>query len=253
MRLAASTSTPAPTALASAAPATAVRTPTPTLGALDRRMLHEAVAERLRELIIDGTLAPGAHLNERVLCEQLQVSRTPLREALRTLAGEGVIDLLPNRGAVVAAMSRASVEHAFELMRVLEATAGELAARRASEADIAAIAQLHTDMSRAHARRNLQIYYRLNREIHQAIVRCARNPELEAVYARLNARLQALRFRSNLNRDKWDAALREHDAMIAALTRRDARRLGALLRAHLDAKRDVVLAQWVEPEQDIAR
>ena len=227
--------------------------PTSGMAALDRRMLHEAVAERLRERIIDGTLAPGAHLNERVLCEQLQVSRTPLREALRTLAGEGVIELLPNRGAVVAAMSRASIEHAFELMRVLEATAGELAARRATEADVEAITRLHAEMTRAHARRNLPVYYRLNREIHEAIVRCAGNPELEAAYLRLNARLQALRFRSNLNRDKWDAALREHHDMIDALTRRDARKLGALLRVHLDAKRDVVLAQWVEPDQDTAR
>jgi DNA-binding GntR family transcriptional regulator len=97
------------------------------------------------------------------------------------------------------------------------------------------------------------VYYRLNREIHEAIVRCAGNPELEAVYLRMNARLQALRFRSNLNRDKWDAALREHHDMIDALTRRDARKLGALLRAHLDAKRDAVLAQWVEPNQDTAR
>lgn len=237
----------------SAAPSTASPEPPNPIAALDRRMLHEAVAERLRERIIDGTLEPGAHLNERVLCEQLQVSRTPLREALRTLAGEGVIELLPNRGAVVAAMSRASIEHAFELIRVLEATAGEFAARRATEADVAAIARLHAEMARAHARRNLPVYYRLNREIHEAIVRCAGNPELEAVYLRMNARLQALRFRSNLNRDKWDAALREHHDMIDALTRRDARKLGALLRAHLDAKRDAVLAQWVEPNQDTAR
>ena len=221
--------------------------------ALDRRVLHEAVAERLRELIIDGTLAPGAHLNERVLCEQLRVSRTPLREAFRTLAAEGVVELLPNRGAVVASLSRENVEHAFELMRELEATAGKLAARRATPAEIESITTLHADMSRAHARRNLPAYYRLNREIHAAIVRCARNPELQFVYERLNARLQALRFRSNLNREKWDAALQEHHDMIDALNRRDARKLGALLKAHLDAKRDVVLAQWHEDAHEAAR
>lgn len=223
------------------------------IGAVDRRALHEAVAERLRELIIDGTLPPGSHLNERVLCEQLQVSRTPLREAFRTLAGEGVVELLPNRGAVVASLSRADVQHAFEFMRVLEATAGELAARRATDAEIAAIGRLHADMTRAHARRNLPDYYRLNRDIHLALVRCARNPELESVYERLNARLQALRFRSNLNRDKWDAALREHADMMDALTRRDARKLSSLLKAHLDAKRDTVLAQWVESDEKASR
>ena len=215
--------------------------PSPDVGAVDRRVLHEAVADRLRELIIDGTLAPGAHLNERVLCEQLRVSRTPLREAFRTLAGEGVIELLPNRGAVVASLSRSDVEHAFELMRTLEGMAGELAARRASEEEITAIRSLQADMKRAHARRDLQAYYRLNRDIHSALARCARNPELQSVHERLNARLQALRFRSNLNRDKWDAAVLEHEAMVEALECRDARRLGSLLRAHLDSKREAVL------------
>lgn len=247
MRVAVSTSTDSSSAFSSGA------MPVSAIGAVDRRVLHEAVAERLRDLIIDGSLAPGAHLNERVLCEQLQVSRTPLREAFRTLAGEGVVELLPNRGAVVASLSRADVEHAFELMRVLEATAGELAARRATDADIQAITRLQAEMSRAHARRNLPTYYRLNRDIHLAIVHCARNPELASVYTRLNARLQALRFRSNLNRDKWDAALREHADMVDALARRDSRKLGSLLKAHLDAKRDVVLAQWADTEKESTR
>lgn len=226
---------------------------TTAIAALDRRVLHEAVADRLRELIIEGTLPPGAHLNERVLCEQLRVSRTPLREAFRTLAAEGVVELLPNRGAVVATLSREDAEHAFELMRVLESTAGKLAAQRATESEIAAVARLHAEMSRAHARRNLSAYYRLNREIHLAIVRAARNPELQFVYERLNARLQSLRFRSNLNHEKWDTALREHDDMLQALQRRDARRLGALLKAHLDAKREVVLAQWSQPALPVQR
>jgi len=104
----------------------------PALAALDRRVLHEAVAARLRELIVEGVLVPGAHLNERVLCERLAVSRTPLREAFRTLSGEGIVELLPNRGAVVAALSREDVEHAFELMAALESLAGDLAARRAT-------------------------------------------------------------------------------------------------------------------------
>ena len=90
----------------------------PMLAAVDRRVLHEAVAERLRELIVEGVLAPGAHLNERVLCALLAVSRTPLREAFRTLAGEGIVELQPNRGAVVAAMRR---EHAEQT--VLKGTA----------------------------------------------------------------------------------------------------------------------------------
>ncbi len=213
------------------------------VGAVERRVLHEAVADRLRELIIEGVLAPGAHLNERILCEQLQVSRTPLREAFRTLAGEGVIDLMPNRGAVVAALSRDDLEHAFELMTALEGLAGELAAKRATPAEVRRIRSMQAEMTQAHSRRDLPAYYRLNRAIHALIVCLAGNPMLTESHSRLNAKLQAVRFRSNFNREKWDAALAEHAAMVEALAARDGAQLAALLRGHLAGKRATVLAQ----------
>jgi DNA-binding GntR family transcriptional regulator len=227
------------------------------VGAVERRVLHEAVADRLRELIIEGVLAPGAHLNERILCEQLQVSRTPLREAFRTLAGEGVIDLMPNRGAVVAALSRDDLEHAFELMTALEGLAGELAAKRATPAEVRRIRSMQAEMTQAHSRRDLPAYYRLNRAIHALIVCLAGNPMLTESHSRLNAKLQAVRFRSNLNREKWDAALAEHAAMVEALAARDGAQLAALLRGHLAGKRASVLAQLdatgVERDQSPAR
>lgn len=218
--------------------------PAEPLAALDRRVLHEAVADRLRELIIEGVLAPGAHLNERLLCGQLAVSRTPLREALRTLAGEGFVELLPNRGAVVAALSREDVAHAFELMAALESLAGELAARRATDAEVDEVRALHFEMLAAHARRDLPTYYRCNREIHRRIVACARNPMLADAHARLGARLHAPRLRSNLERARWDDAVAQHGAMVEALARRDGARLAAVLAGHLADKRATVLAQF---------
>jgi DNA-binding GntR family transcriptional regulator len=89
---------------------------------------------RLRDMIIEGTLAPGTRLNERVLCEQLMVSRTPLREAFKVLAGEGLIELLPNRGAQVAEMSVADIEQTFEVLGALEALSGQLACERILDA-----------------------------------------------------------------------------------------------------------------------
>lgn len=224
----------------------------PELDALERSGLHERIAERLRERIIDGRLLPGAHLNERVLCEQLQVSRTPLREAFRMLAGEGVIHLIPNRGAVVATLDRAEVDHAFELMASLEALSGELAAQRATEAEIQAVRRLQTAMEQAHTRHDLARYYRINRDIHTLLVRSARNPVLAETHERLNARLQALRFRSNLNRDKWDAAVAEHARMVELLEARDARGLSALMRRHLRAKQATVTAQLDAASRDAA-
>jgi DNA-binding GntR family transcriptional regulator len=216
------------------------------VAAVNRQVLHEAVADQLRDLITEGVLGPGAHLNERVLCGQLRVSRTPLREALRTLAAEGMVELLPNRGAMVAALSRRDVEHAFELMGALEALAGELAARRATPAEIDEIRALHVEMLAAHARRDLPAYYRFNRDIHRRIAACARNPVLDETHERLNARLQALRFRSNLNRDKWDTAVEEHGDMVDALVDRDGARLGSVLRTHLQNKLAAVLAQLTD-------
>jgi DNA-binding GntR family transcriptional regulator len=220
------------------------------LSVLDRRILHEAVADRLRELIIEGALAAGAHLNERVLCGQLGVSRTPLREALRTLAGEGMIELLPNRGAAVAQLAPEDVGHAFELMGGLEELNGRLAAQRATGAEIDAIRRLHADMLAAHARRDLPAYYRVNREVHAAFAGCARNPLLAQTWHRLNCRLHALRFRSNLDPEKWDAAVSEHGRMVDALAARDGERLGLLLRTHLANKRAAVAQLGVEPGAD---
>ena len=121
---------------------------------LARSTLPQAAAERLRALIVEGTLAPGTRLNERELSEQLGVSRTPLREAFRLLASEGLLDQLPNRGVQVAALSRDDVRQAFEVMAALEGLAGELAAARVTPADLADLEALQADLEQAHARRS---------------------------------------------------------------------------------------------------
>lgn len=210
---------------------------------IERRPLHEEVADRLRELITEGRLAAGSRLNERVLCAQLGVSRTPLREAFKVLAAERLVELHPNRGAIVASLSLEDVEHLFELMATLEGLVGALAAQRRTDAELDEIRALHFEMLAAHARRDLPAYYRLNRAIHQTMSRCTRNPVLVETYDSINLRIQNLRFRSNFNRDKWDAAVREHEQMMAALAARDSVRLRALLEEHLGHKRDAVLEE----------
>lgn len=211
---------------------------------IDRRPLHEEVADRLRAMITEGGLAPGARLNERVLCERLRVSRTPLREAFKVLAAERLVELSPNRGASVVALSRSDVEQLFELMGALEGLAGQLAAERRTEAELAEIRALHFEMLAAHARRDLPAYYDLNRRIHVAISRCARNDMLAETYDSVNTRIQNLRFRSNFNQDKWNHAVREHQQMLEALEDGDGSALRALLETHLRNKRDAVLEQW---------
>ncbi len=206
-----------------------------------RSTLPEAAAERLRALIIEGALAPGAKLNERELSDRLGLSRTPLREAFRVLAGEGLLRQLPNRGVQVATMTAEEVRHAFEVMAALEGLAGELAAERVTAADLADLRVLQAEMEAAHAARDLPAYYRVNRAIHDRLGAIAANPALIHTCRTFNARLHALRFRSNLKREKWDWAVAEHRAMLVALAARDGTALRDLLNRHLRAKQRAVL------------
>lgn len=208
---------------------------------ISRMALHDQVAARLRTMLVEGRIPPGAKLNERVLCEQLRVSRTPLREAIKLLAVEGLVDLMPNRGAVAVKLTEADVIDTFEVLAGLEGLSGELAAQRATDAERAEIRAMHYEMLASYTRRDLSNYYRLNAAIHGAINAAARNPVLASTYARINARVQSLRFRTNQNEAKWKRAVEEHERMLAALDARDAGALRAILVEHLQHKRDTVL------------
>jgi len=209
---------------------------------ISRLALHDQVAARLRTMLVEGRIAPGAKLNERELSEQLRVSRTPLREAIKLIAAEGLVDLLPNRGAVAVKLTEADVLNTFELLGMLEGMAGELAAQRITDAELAELRALHYEMLACFARRDLSGYYRLNARIHAAINEAAKNPVLTSTYRSINARVQSLRFRTNQNEAKWKRAVAEHDAMLVALDARDAAALRKLLITHLLNKRDSVLA-----------
>lgn len=211
--------------------------------AIPRAALHEQVAQRLRQMLVEGRIAPGAKLNERELAEQLNVSRTPLREAIKMLAAEGLVELLPNRGAIAVSLGESDVLDTFEVMAGLEAMSGELAARRITDEELAEIRAMHYEMMAAYTRRDLSAYYSLNSRIHSAINAAAKNPVLLTVYTQVNARLQALRFRSNQDGEKWKRAVKEHEKMIEALAARDPAAMREVLLAHLQNKRDVVLEQ----------
>ncbi|NYT37155.1 GntR family transcriptional regulator [Allopusillimonas soli] len=209
--------------------------------AIDRRTLPTAVAERLRDMIIEGELAAGTRLNERALCERLQVSRTPLREAFRLLCADGLVRMQPNRGAQVIALSEDDIRQSFEVMGALEALSGELACLHISDREIIEIRALTFEMQACHARGDLSSYYHVNREIHDRINAASHNPLLSEVYRSINLRLQNLRFRSNLNHDKWDRAMREHLDMVDALEARDGARLSGIMREHMKRKGEAVL------------
>ncbi|WP_431047928.1 GntR family transcriptional regulator [Roseateles sp. L2-2] len=209
---------------------------------ISRVGLHDQVVARLRAMLVEGRISPGAKLNERELCELLNVSRTPLREAIKLLAAEGLVDLLPNRGAVAVRLTEDDIMAAFEVLAGLEGLSGELAARRIEDAELAELRALHYEMMACFSRGDLSGYYRLNARIHDLINEAAKNPLLTKTYHSINARVQNLRFRTNQDGAKWKQAVKEHEQMIAALEARDADAMRRIMIEHLNHKRDTVLA-----------
>ena len=193
-------------------------------------------------MIVQGALTPGTKLNERALCEQLGISRTPLREALKVLSTEGLVELQPNRGAVVALLTERRLREIFAVMGALEALAGELACRNMTAEQFNEIRALHYQMLAHHARGELAPYFRCNQEIHLAIVAASGNATLAATYRNLNAHVRRARYMANLSQSRWDQAVAEHERILEALGRRDAVALQNLLGNHLGAKLSVVLA-----------
>ncbi len=228
-----------------------VRPVSPETATVLTRLLHEEVIDRLRDMIVQGELAPGTKLNERVLAEQLGISRTPLREAIKYLASEGLVELLPNRGAMVAPLESERVKEIFTVLGALEALAGELACRNATDADIAEIRALHYQMVAHHARGELAQYFHYNQKIHIRLVECTGNATLAQVYRGLNAHVRRARYMANLSHERWDAAVREHEEILDALSTRDSPRLQQLLRDHLARKLVLVMEALRAPVSKI--
>jgi len=207
---------------------------------LRRPTLHEEVVERIREMIFEGELAGGTRVPERALCQRFGISRTPLREALKVLAAEGHITLQPNRGAWITQLTPEDVDELFPIMGSLEALSGELACGNATDADVAEVRALHYQMALHYERGEQPEYFRVNQQIHEKIMAMAGNPTLAQVHGSLAQRVRRARYLANAATDRWDQAMREHEAILEALAARDGALLARLLNEHLLNKLDAV-------------
>ncbi|WP_372687894.1 GntR family transcriptional regulator [Bosea sp. (in: a-proteobacteria)] len=207
--------------------------------------LHDELLVALRDYIVEGHLADGARIPERQLCERFGISRTPLREALKVLAAEGLIDLLPNRGARVRQLDAEELRELFDVMGGLEALAGRLACEHISDAEVAEIERVHHDMYRFYLRREMHGYFQCNQAIHRMIVEAAGNAALSATYASFAGRIRRVRYSANLakERDRWGEAMREHELILDALRRRAGSELSDILFLHLRNKRKAAQAE----------
>ena len=209
--------------------------------------LHDGLVERLRQMIVEGNLAPGARIPERVLCERFKISRTPLREALKVLAWEGFIELTPNRGATVSRVTMEEIDEVFPVMGAIEALSGKLACRRITNEQLAEIRAFHFQMVLHYQRNELPEYFRLNQTIHEKIMEAADNSTLANVYRGLAGRVRRARYMANMTKARWSEALEEHKLILKALEDRNGEALAEILNEHLrkkcDAVKDALLAE----------
>lgn len=202
---------------------------------LSRQPLHERVADDLRDRIITGQLEPGQKLAVNLLAEEIGVSLTPLREALKLLAVENLIELTPNRGATVSPVTVQQTRDLFEVIAGIEALAAELAAERMTDEDLAELQDLHAQMQHHAGDASRKKYFAVNRSIHDRIVEFARNPILSAQRGKLAQQAERVRFIALKNDTRRDAAMQEHDDLMAAFEVRDAELAGRIWRKHLIA------------------
>ncbi len=206
-----------------------------------RAPLHVQVAERLRLLIDSGELAPGTRLNEIELCNTMGVSRTPLREAIRSLATEGLIELQPNRGAIVSVVSQEDVTEILPIMASLEGLGGRLAAMHMDQSKIAQVRKIHDQMISHYKNNEVAEYFETNRLIHELITEGSGNQTLVDTINSLSAKVRRARFTAQMTKESWAKAVSEHEEMIAALEAQDPHRLEAILVQHVETKRATIL------------
>ena len=202
--------------------------------------LHREVAAQLRQRIFSGELAPGTFVDEVAVCEQLQISRTPLREALKVLASEGLIRQEPRRGSFVNEVTEQDLDEIFPVIALLEGRCAHEAALKASDADLQALAVLHERLQKSAKAMRINDYYEANYAIHEAINLLANNKWLAQVIGDLRKILKLARLQQLHAPGRLQQSLSEHMAVFAALQARDAQGAEAAMRTHLTRQREAL-------------
>lgn len=214
-----------------------------------RRSLSDEAADTLRELILLEKLAPGMAFSERDLAEGMGISRTPLKEAIRVLESEGLIEYGPTRRPYVANPTVEELAQNLQVLGALESLAGELACTAATDAEIAEVAALCEQMNNAPEALDPLEYFKLDMAFHRKIIVAARNAPLIATHAQYNARLWRARFISSKRRGGRNSALGQHIDIIDALRRRDATETARQMRRHLETTVVNITAAYETAEQ----
>jgi DNA-binding GntR family transcriptional regulator len=204
--------------------------------------LHDGVAARLRGMVFERQLAPGQWVDEKALAEAWQISRTPLREALKVLASEGLVELVPQRGCRVVQLTDADAEQLFPVMALLEGRCAHEAALRASNAELQELQRLHDELERHASAQDADGYYRANHAFHSRVQALADNRWLDRATGDLRRFMRLLRGRQLNLPGRIDRSINEHRVLIDALRQRDAARAERAMHDHLMAQLQALLA-----------
>lgn len=183
------------------------------------RALYEEVAELLRQRIFRRELEPGSWIDELKIAEEYGISRTPLREALKVLAAEGLVTMKVRRGAYVTEVSEKDLADVYHLLSLLESDAGGVVAERASDEEIASLQALHAELEAAVGERDR--FFAINEQFHMRLLELARNRWREQMVADLRKVMKLNRHNSLLKTGRIEESLAEHRAIVAALVKRD--------------------------------
>ena len=205
-------------------------TPQNTDSGLQRRALYEEVADRLRQQIFERTLEPGSWIDEMRLAEAFGISRTPLREALKVLAVEGLVTIKMRRGAYVTEMSRDDVRQIYHLLSLLESDAAAQVAVGADDSQRAELRALHDRLERQVRQRDA--FFATNEAFHMALLQVAGNRWAQQIVADLRKVMKLNRHHSLFKQGRLTESLAEHQALMAAIEARDPDRAATLMRAH---------------------
>lgn len=199
--------------------------------------LYQQVAERLRERIFSHELPPGTWVDEQALAEQYGISRTPLREALKVLASEGLVTLKPRRGCYVTEISDRDLDEIFTVMAMLEGECARVIASRATDADLARLQTVHADLEQAARAGDIDGFFEANQAFHHAIQEIADNHWLLHVIEDLRKVIKLSRHHSLYSEGRLEQALAEHRAVLDALIARDASAAETRMREHIRSGR----------------
>lgn len=221
---------------------------------LEHHTLVQRIYHRVRALIESGVIQSGERLDERALAERMDVSRTPLREAVGKLAEEGLVEHRPYKGNFVRTFTAKQVSDIYEVRKMLEGLAVRLAVPKLTDEDVTEVRAILDDIATALDHGDIAEYSAADQRFHDAMARLAGNEALREALGRLRGQVQIIRIIANRDPDVVDRTARERPRIVAVLEARDAEAAASLMEAHIEGVRGAVVAQFEAlQERELAR